>query len=130
MTIQGQNKSSDIDITWGTSLWNITFLQQHQTLACQSDFGVQQDTKPSDIGVTIKHFHELQTLPSNIICNIFELVFTLCHKCNKYNCLPWKMLNNAGNSYITRLKQLCHQPDTLCHTGDSYITLSFICSAY
>ena len=23
-------------------------------------------------------------------CNIFELVFTLCHKCNRYNCLPWK----------------------------------------
>ena len=23
-----------------------------------------------------------------ILCNIFELVFTLCHKCNKYNCLP------------------------------------------
>ena len=22
------------------------------------------------------------------VCNIFELVFTLCHKCNKYNCLP------------------------------------------
>ena len=22
------------------------------------------------------------------LCNIFELVFTLCHKCNKYNCLP------------------------------------------
>ena len=27
-----------------------------------------------------------------ILCNIFELVFMLCHKCNKYNCLPWKML--------------------------------------
>ena len=48
-----------------------------------------------------------------IWCNIFELVFTLCHKCNKYNCLPWKMLNHAGNSYITRRKQLCHPPDTV-----------------
>ena len=22
---------------------------------------------------------------SGLLCNIFELVFTLCHKCNKYN---------------------------------------------
>ena len=47
------------------------------------------------------------------LCNIFELVFTLCHKCIKYNCLPWKMLYHAGNSYITRQKQLCHPPDTV-----------------
>ena len=33
------------------------------------------------------------------LCNIFELIFTLCHKCNKYNCLPWKLQNHAGNSY-------------------------------
>ena len=37
------------------------------------------------------------------ICNIFELVFTLWHKCNKYNCLPWKMLN----------QQLYHPPETV-----------------
>ena len=49
----------------------------------------------------------------NLLCNIFELVFTLCHKCNKFNYLPWKMLNHAGNSYITRRKQLCHLPDTV-----------------
>ena len=48
-----------------------------------------------------------------LLCNIFELVFTLCHKCDKYNCLPWKILNHAGNSYITRRKQLCHPPDTV-----------------
>ena len=47
------------------------------------------------------------------LCNIFELIFTPCHKCNKYNCLPWKMLNHTGNSYITRRKQLCHPPDTV-----------------
>ena len=33
------------------------------------------------------------------------------------------MLNHVGKSYITRRIQLCH-------TGDSYITLSRICSAY
>ena len=48
-----------------------------------------------------------------LVCNIFELIFPLCHKCNKYNCLPWKLLNHAGNSYITRRKQLCHPPDTV-----------------
>ena len=36
------------------------------------------------------------------LCNNFELVFTLCHKCNKYNCLPWKLLNHDGNSYVTQ----------------------------
>ena len=54
-------------------------------------------------------------------CNIFELVFTLCHKCNKYNCLPWKMLNHAGNSYITRRKELCHPPETvMSHRNQLY----------
>ena len=42
------------------------------------------------------------------LCNIFELVFMLCHKCNKYNCLAWNMLNHAGNSFITHRKQLYH----------------------
>ena len=40
-----------------------------------------------------------------------------------YNSLPWKMLNQNGNRYITHRKQLWH-------TGYSYITLSCICSAY
>ena len=50
-----------------------------------------------------------------LVCDIFELFFTLCHKCNKYNRLPWKMLNHAGNSYtcITHRKRLCHPPDTV-----------------
>ena len=39
-----------------------------------------------------------------------HLIFTLCHKCNKYNCLPWKMLKQKGNSY-------CISP-----IGDSYIS--------
>ena len=39
------------------------------------------------------------------MCNIFKLAFTLRHKCNKYNWLPWKMLNHAEKCYITRRKQ-------------------------
>ena len=59
--------------------------------------------------------------------NIFELVFTLCHKCNKYNCLPWKLLNHAGNSYITRRKQLCHPPDTvMSHRRQLYHPLLYL----
>ena len=46
-------------------------------------------------------------------CNTFLKQFHLCHKCNKYNCLPWKMLNHAGNRYNTHRKQLCHPPDTV-----------------
>ena len=65
------------------------------------------------------------------LCNIFELVFTLCHKCNKYNCLPWKMLNHAGNCYmITRRKQLhvCHPPDTVTlHRRQFYYSQSWYC---
>ena len=64
-------------------------------------------------------------LPSLVrkLCNIFELVFTIhvYQKCNKYNCLHWKMLNHAGSSSITRRIQLCH-------TWYSYNTLSWICS--
>ena len=58
------------------------------------------------------------------LCNIFELVFTLCHKCNKYNYPPWKMLNHAWNSDITRRKQLCHPLDTvMSHRKQLYRTL-------
>ena len=49
---------------------------------------------------------------------LVELVFTLCHKCYKYNCLPWKMQNHTRNSYITLRKQL--SPATY-----GYIILSF-----
>ena len=37
--------------------------------------------------------------------NIFEQVFSLCHKWNKYNCKPYQMLNHvspAGYSYVTQ----------------------------
>lgn len=37
-----------------------------------------------------------------ILCNFFELVFTLCHKCDRYNCLLFK--KNAK----PRRKQLHH----------------------
>ena len=60
-------------------------------------------------------------------CNIFELVLTLCHKCNKYNCLPWKMLNHTGNSYITCRKQLCHAPYTVMpHRRQLYHPLMYL----
>ena len=49
-----------------------------------------------------------------VLCNILNYFLRyVTIKCNKYNCLPWKMLNHAGNSYITRRKQLCHPPDTV-----------------
>ena len=66
-------------------------------------------------------------LSVSYLCNIFELVFTLCHKCNKYNCLPWKMLNHAGNNYIIHRKQLCHPPDTvLSHRKQLYHPLVYL----
>ena len=72
----------------------------------------------------------LQCTWGNKLCNIFELVFTLCHKCNKYKCLHWKMLNLAGNSYITAGNSYVTRRIQVCHTGYSYITLLCICSAY
>ena len=56
-------------------------------------------------------------------CNIFELVFTICHKCNKYNCLPCKMLNHAWNSYIY------HPPEkVMSSAGYSYVTKETVIS--
>ena len=66
-----------------------------------------------DVALSMKLTAKIERTPNKSWSNIFELVFTLCHKCNKYNCLPWNMLNHTGNSNITRLKQLCHPPDTV-----------------
>ena len=59
--------------------------------------------------------------------NTFELVFSLCHKWNKYNCKPYKMLNHAGNRCITRRIQLCHPPDTVTsHRRQLYQPLVYL----
>ena len=81
------------------------------------------------------------------ICNIFKLVFTFCHKFYKYNCLPWKMLNHAGeinflynswkyhNSHVkinfaSNIKTL-NILYLYCHSScDNYITRGFFLSHF
>ena len=56
-----------------------------------------------------------------------DVTLTLCHKCYKYNCLPWKMLDHTGNSYITCRKQLCHAPYTVMpHRRQLYHPLMYL----
>ena len=41
------------------------------------------------------------------------LVFTFCHKCIKYDRLPWKLLKHTEKSYISHRKQLYHPLETV-----------------
>jgi hypothetical protein len=43
--------------------------------------------------------------------NIFEVVFTICHKYDIFNHITRKLLHHTGNSYVTRRKQLYHLPE-------------------
>jgi hypothetical protein len=45
---------------------------------------------------------------SNVLYNILEVVFTICHKYNIFKHIPRKLLPHTGNSYITYRKQLYH----------------------
>ena len=98
----------------------IGYLRNHLLSTCKKQLKSIEDsdikwvlTVPAIWTDSSKQFMREAAEKVRFLCNIFELVFTLCHKCNRYNCLPWKMLNHAGNSYITRRKQLCHPPDTV-----------------
>ena len=93
----------------------------------RQNYLTSQDTFLSKITI-------LQVVFSNNYVTFFQFVLTVCHKCNKYNCLSWKMLNHTGNSYVISEYQLCYTspfgigwhdaPELSCHRGADILILS------
>jgi hypothetical protein len=54
----------------------------------------------------LKSVTSLNHYSFNILYNVFEVVFTICHKYDIFNHIPWKLLHHTRKSYVTWRKRL------------------------
>ena len=90
----------------------------------------QMGSYPVDSIKSITNTYKLVVRVPNVTdlsCQISKIysgmLFTLRHKCKKYNCLSWKMLNHAENSYIIHQKRLY-----ISSAGYSYVIRDIVIS--